>query len=119
MYTVSREELTKAFESLGVETNLANCSSDALESVTKICQVFFTQMNNAKCNKTSCLNALNTLFMPTLSYRMIATQFIEKQRNNGTKLFVQPSVRHVRRPGLQRTLLTPSSMGHWNIRVLE
>ena len=38
-------------------------------------------MNNAKCNKTSCLNAFNTSFMPTLSYRMIVTQFIEQQWN--------------------------------------
>ena len=37
MYTVSREEPTKAFESLGVETDLANLSSNALDSVTKIC----------------------------------------------------------------------------------
>ena len=89
MYTVSREEPTKAFESLGVETDLANCSSDALESVTKICQVFSTQMNNAKCNKTSCLNAFNTSFMPTLSYRMIATQFTEQQWNKA----IRPAIR--------------------------
>ena len=36
-------------------------------------------MNNAKCNKTSCLDAFNTSFMPTLSYRMVATQFTKQQ----------------------------------------
>ena len=77
MYTVSRDEPTKAFESLGVEIDLANCSSNALDNVTKICQEYFTQMNSAKCNKASYLNAFNTSFMPTFSYRMIATQFTE------------------------------------------
>ena len=73
MYTFSREELTTASESLEVPTDLANQSPNSLDAVTKICQVYSTQMNNAKCNTTSCLNAFNTSFMPTLSHRMIAT----------------------------------------------
>ena len=89
MYTVSREEPTKVFESLGVETNLANRSSNALDSTTKICQEYSTQMNNTKCNKTSCLNAFNTLFMSTLSYRMIVTQSIEQQWNKA----IRPAIR--------------------------
>mmetsp|Transcript_40850 Transcript_40850/g.46070 ORF Transcript_40850/g.46070 Transcript_40850/m.46070 type:complete len:154 (+) Transcript_40850:660-1121(+) len=88
-YTVSREEPTNTFESLGEPTDLANQSSDSLDAVTKICQVYSTQMNNAKCNKTSCLNAFNTSFMPTLSYRMTATQFIEKQWNKA----IRPAIR--------------------------
>ena len=89
MDTVSRKDPTKSFESLGVETGLANCSSDALDSVTKIYQVFSTQINNDKCNKTCCFNAFNTLFMPTLSYRMIATQFTEQQWNKA----IRPAIR--------------------------
>ena len=73
LYTVSRKEPTTAFESLGLRINLANTSSNALDDVTHICQEFSTQMNNTKCNKTSCLNAFNTSFIPTLSYRIIAT----------------------------------------------
>ena len=46
-------------------------------------------MNNAKCNKTSCLNIFNTSVMPTLSYRMIATQFTEQQRNKA----IHPAIR--------------------------
>ena len=81
LYTVSREEPTTAFESLGLEIDLANTSSNALDDVTLICQEYSTQMNNTKCNKTSCLNAFNTSCMPTLSYKMIATQFTEQQWN--------------------------------------
>ena len=74
---------------MGLEIDLANTSSNALDDVTLICQEYSTQMNNAKCNKTSCLNAFNTSFMPTLSYRMIATQFTEKQWNKA----IRPAIR--------------------------
>ena len=77
MYTVNREEPTTAFESLGLRVDLANTLSKALDDVTDECKKFLTQINNAKCDKTSCMNAFNTSFMPTLSYRMIATQFSE------------------------------------------
>ena len=77
-YTVSREEPTTAFESLGVPLDLANTSPDSFNAVTKICDEFSSQMKTAKCNKTSCLNASNKSFMPTVAYRMIATQFTEK-----------------------------------------
>ena len=46
-------------------------------------------MNRAKCYKTSCLNAFNTSFMRTLSYRMIATQFTEQQWNKA----IYPAIR--------------------------
>ena len=73
LYTVSREEPATAFESLGLEIELANILSNALDDATLICQEYSTQMNNAKCYKISCLNAFNTSFIPTLSYRMVAT----------------------------------------------
>ena len=73
MYTVLKEKPIKAFESLGAEIDLANRSSNALDNVIKICQEHYTHINNAKCSKTSCLNAFMTSFMPTLPYRMIAT----------------------------------------------
>ena len=81
VYTVNREEPTTAFESLGIQIDPVNTSSKALDDVTLICQEYSTQMNNAKCNQTSCLNAFNTSFMLTLSYRMIATQFTEQKWN--------------------------------------
>ena len=77
-YIVSRKEPITAFESLGVPLDLANRSPDSLNAVTKICYKFASQMNAAKCNKSSCLNAFNKSFMPTLSYRMIATQFTKQ-----------------------------------------
>ena len=63
LYTVNREEPTTAFESLGLQIDLANTSSKALDDVTDECQKFLTQINNAKCDKTSCLNAFNTSFI--------------------------------------------------------
>ena len=84
-YTVSREEPTTAFESLGVPLDLANRSLDSFNAVVKICHKFAAQMKTAKCNKTSCLNTFNTSFMPTLSYRMIATQFTEQQWNTAIR----------------------------------
>ena len=67
MYTVSREEPSEAYESLGLQIDLCGISTTALNDVTRVCQEFSTQMNSAKCNKTSYLNAFNTSFMPTLS----------------------------------------------------
>ena len=46
-------------------------------------------MNNANCDKTSCLNAFDTFFMPTLSYRMIATQFTEQEWNTAIRLAIR------------------------------
>ena len=79
LYTVNREEPTTSFKSLGLQIDLANTSSKALDDVTDECQKCSTQINNAKCDKTFCLNAFITLFMPTLSYRMIATQNSKQQ----------------------------------------
>ena len=87
MYTFSREEPSQAFKSLGLKIDLCNTSTAVLNDVTHVCQEFSTQMNSAKCIKTSCLNGFNSSFMPTLSYRMIATPNI--QNNNGTKLLPQ------------------------------
>ena len=88
LYTVSREEPTTALEFLGLEMDLANTSPDALEDITRISQEYSAQMNRAKCNKTSCLNAFNTSFMPTLSYRMIATQFAGKMEQSDTSSYL-------------------------------
>ena len=49
-------------------------------------------MKTAKCNKTSCFNTFITLFMPTLSYRMIATQFTDKQWNKAIHLAIQATM---------------------------
>ena len=75
------KKLSKAYKSLGLRIDLCGTWTSALDDITHVCQEFLTQMNSAKCDKTSCLNAFNTSCMPTLSYRMIATQFTEKQWN--------------------------------------
>ena len=51
MYTVSHEEPSAVFESLGLRTNLCGTSEATLEDVTKVSQEFSTQMNNAKCDE--------------------------------------------------------------------
>ena len=89
LHTVNREEPTAPFESLGLQIDLVNTSSKALGDVTLIYQEYSTQMNNAKCNNTSCLNAVNTSFMSTLSYRMIVTQFTEQQWNKAIRPAIQ------------------------------
>ena len=50
VHTVSRKEPSASFDSLGVRTNLCGTFEPALEDVTKVSQVFSTQMNNAKCD---------------------------------------------------------------------
>ena len=81
LYTVNREEPTKAFKFLDLRIDLAGTSTTALDDVTDEYQEFATQITNAKCDKTSCLNAFNTSFIPTLAYKIIATQFTEQQWN--------------------------------------
>ena len=61
LYTVNREDPTTPFKSLGLQIDLANTSSKAFDNVTDECKKKSTQINNAKCDKTSCLNAFNTL----------------------------------------------------------
>ena len=79
LYTVTREEPTSAHTSLGMELTL--CGYNAVQGVktADAAQLFASKMGTAKCDKTSCLNAFNTSFMPSLSYTMIATQFTEHQ----------------------------------------
>ena len=91
LYTVNREEPTTVFEPLGLRIDLANTSSKALDDVTDECQKKSNQINNAKCDTTSCLNAFNTSFMLTLSYRMMTTQFSEQQWNKA----IRPAIRAI------------------------
>ena len=89
MYTVSREEPPEAYESLGLQIDLCGTSTATLDDNIHICQELSTQIDSAKCNKTSCLNAFNTSLMPTLSYRIIATQFTEQQWNKAIHPAIQ------------------------------
>ena len=48
---------------LGLRLLLTSGTDAVLNNITEVCQLFSTQMNRAKCNKTSCLNnAFNTTF---------------------------------------------------------
>ena len=78
LHTVSKEEPTTALESLGLHIHLVNTLSNAMDDIAHIYHEFSIQIKNLKCTKIYCLNTFNTSFMPTLSYRMIVTQFIEQ-----------------------------------------
>ena len=54
--------------------------------------VFASQMGTAQCDKTSCLNVFNTSFMPSLSYKMVASQFTEQQWNKMISPAIQPTL---------------------------
>ena len=81
LYTVTRDEPTSAHVSLGMLHPLSGGDSDEGVGISEGAHVFASQMGTAQCDKTSCLNAFNTSFMPSLSYKMIATQFTEQQWN--------------------------------------
>ena len=73
LYTVTREEPTSAFVSLDFENPLSGGDAAAGVGISGEAHVFASQMGTAQCDKTSCLNAFNTSFMPSLAYKMIAT----------------------------------------------
>ena len=81
LYTVTRDEPTSAHTSLGVKIAL-NGGQVAVLGVDKDeFDLFAAQMKTTQCDKTSCLNCFNTSSMPSLSYKMIATQFTEQHWN--------------------------------------
>ena len=81
LYTVTRDKPTSTHTSLGMKFVLDG--GQAAEGVVIIdeSQLFASQMRTAQCDKTACLNCFNTSFMPSLSYKMIATQFTKQQWN--------------------------------------
>ena len=81
LYTVTRDEPSSAHTSLGMKLTLFGYQAAQGVETTGVSHLFASQMRAAKYNKTSCLNAFNTSFMPYLSYTMIATQFTEQQWN--------------------------------------
>ena len=81
LYTVTREEPTSAHVSLGFLKPLSGGDSAEGGGISEGAHVFASQMGTTQCDKTSCLNAFNTSFMPSLAYKMIATQFTEQQWN--------------------------------------
>ena len=79
LYTVTREEPTSAFVSLGFNKPLSGGDAATGEVIWGAANVFEAQMLTAHCDKTSCLNAFNTSFMSSLSYKMMASQFTEDE----------------------------------------
>ena len=81
LYTVTREKPTSAHVSLSFLKTLSGGDSDKGVGISEGAHVFASQMGTAQCDKISCLNAFNTSFMPSLSYKMVASQFTEQQWN--------------------------------------
>ena len=65
--------------SLGFENLLSGGDTAAKVGISGEAHGFASQMGTAQCDKTSCLNAFNTSFMPSLSYKTVASQFTEQQ----------------------------------------
>ena len=88
LYTVTREEPKSAFVSLGFENLLSGGDDAAGVGISGEAHSFASQTGTAQCDKTSCLNAFNTSFMPSLSYKMVASQFTEQQ----WKTMISPAI---------------------------
>ena len=86
---MTREEPTSAFVSLGFNNPLSGGDAATGEVIWDAANVFEAQMLTAHCDKTSCLNAFNTSFMPSLSYKMMASQFTEDE----WKKMISPAIR--------------------------
>ena len=93
LYTVTRDEPTSSHTSLGVEVALDReqvCDGVVVKDESKL---FAKQMKAAKCDKTTRLNCFNTSFVPSLSYKMIATQFTEQQWNKMISPIIQTTLK--------------------------
>ena len=71
---------------------LSGGDSDEGVGISEGAHVFASQMGTAQCDKTSCLNAFNTSFMPSLSYKMVASQFTEQQWNKMISQAIQATL---------------------------
>jgi hypothetical protein len=91
-YVVAREEVSTAFESLGVWLSLDRNQEKLKEVLTEKSHVFGSQVSTSKCSKNDALYTYNNSFMASMQYPMIATQFSESEWNK------------IIRPALQATL---------------
>jgi hypothetical protein len=91
-YVVAREEVSTAFESLGVWLSLDGNQEKLKEVLTEKSHVFGSQVSTSKCSKNDTLCMHNNSFMASIQYPMIATQFSESEWNK------------IIRPALQATL---------------
>ena len=111
MYTVTRDESTSTYKFLGLRLPLSGDQFVALEDVTDECHLFLTQIMCTKCDKTSCLNAFITSFIPFLAYKMITTQFTELMWNKA----MVPEIRAISNAtGIRRRLWTFTLPSYWN-----
>ena len=90
LYTVTRDEPTSSYMSLGVKVALDRGQAAEGVVVKDESKLFATQMKAVQCDKTACLNCFNTSFMPSLSYKMITTQFTEHQWNK----IISPAIQY-------------------------
>lgn len=80
-YTVNREETSSANESLGVWLALDGNQKKQLQVRTRKSRVFEADIRAGKRSKNDALYTFNfnNIFMPSLQYPMIATQFDEDE----------------------------------------
>ena len=80
-YVVAREEVSTAFESLGVWLALDGNQEKEKKILTEAAQVFAAQVSSSNCSRNDALYTYNNSFMASMQYPMIATQFTEKEWN--------------------------------------
>ena len=78
---MTKDEPTSSHMSLGVRVALDGGQAAEGVMVKDEPELFASQMKVSQCDKAACLNCSNTSFMPSLSYKMIATQFTKQQWN--------------------------------------
>ena len=117
MYTVSREEPSKAYKSLGLRKYFCCVSTTALDDIIHVCQELLTQLNNAILSVTKLLVWMPSTPLLCLLY-LTKWLLLNLQNNNGTELFVQPSKWHTIIQVWPRTLFARSSVDHKSIKEL-
>ena len=87
-YTVSRAEVSTAFESLGVWLALDGNQEKQKKVMIATAHIFASQISSSKCSRNDALYTYNNSFMASIQYPMIATQFSEKEWNK----IIQPAL---------------------------
>ena len=79
LYTMTRDEPTSAHKLLGMKFALDGSQVAEGVVIADESHFFASQMETVQWDKTACLNCFNISFMPSLSLKIITTQFTEQQ----------------------------------------
>ena len=89
MITVMRKELSSANKSLSIQLILTSNQDEQKNVLKKNDETFAAQVSKKRCCKTAALWTFKHSFMPSMSYAIVVTQFIE----NEWKQIISPAAR--------------------------